>query len=109
MPRCPPPLADELLSSWLKRLARANYCTEDELCRYLGLRSGRAPETLADLAGVDVAGLCSILRLVRDDLVAMLIVEHHNFPIRCVNGGVKTSQVAAQKSATVDMACLSAV
>ena len=80
MPRCPPPLADELLSSWLKRLARANYCTEDELCRYLGLRSGRAPETLADLAGVDVAGLCSILRLVRDDLVAMLIVEHHNFP-----------------------------
>ena len=84
MPRCPPPLADELLSSWLKRLARANYCTEDELCRYLGLRSGRAPETLADLAGVDVAGLCSILRLVRDDLVAMLIVEHHNFPIRCV-------------------------
>ena len=26
-----------------------------------------------------------------------------------VNGGVKTSQVAAQKSATVDMACLSAV
>ena len=84
LPRCPPPLADELLSSWLKRLARANYCTEDELCRYLGLRSGRAPETLADLAGVDVAGLCSILRLVRDDLVAMLIVEHHNFPIRCV-------------------------
>ena len=84
LPRCPPPLADELLSSWLKRLARANYCTEDELCRYLGLRSGRAPETLADPAGVDVAGLCSILRLVRDDLVAMLIVEHHNFPIRCV-------------------------
>ena len=29
LPRCPPPLADELLSSWLKRLARANYCTED--------------------------------------------------------------------------------
>ena len=28
---------------------------------------------------------------------------------RGVNGGVKTSQVAAQKSATVDMACLSAV
>ena len=28
---------------------------------------------------------------------------------QAVNGGVKTSQVAAQKSATVDMACLSAV
>ena len=34
--------------------------------------------------------------------VAMLNGAH-------VNGGVKTSQVAAQKSATVDMACLSAV
>ena len=30
-------------------------------------------------------------------------------PSANVNGGVKTSQVAAQKSATVDMACLSAV
>ena len=29
--------------------------------------------------------------------------------LSAVNGGVKTSQVAAQKSATVDMACLSAV
>ena len=37
--------------------------------------------------------------------------EHltYRFTGQHVNGGVKTSQVAAQKSATVDMACLSAV
>ena len=35
-------------------------------------------------------------------------VSHWNSG-QSVNGGVKTSQVAAQKSATVDMACLSAV
>lgn len=84
LPRRPPPLADELLSSWIKRLARTNYCTEEELCRYIGLRLGRAPEALADFAGIDVARLCNILRLARDDLVAMLIVEHDNFPIPCI-------------------------
>ena len=84
LPRRPPPLANELLSSWIKRLARTNYCTKEELCRYLGLSLDRAPEALVGFAGIDAARLCSILRLARDDLIAMLIVEHHNFPIRCV-------------------------
>ena len=62
-----------------------------------------APETLADLAGVDVAGLCSILRLVRDDLVAMLIVEHHNFPIRCISSTALI--VSPKQGATLPLLC----
>ncbi|MEO1189713.1 MAG: TniQ family protein [Pseudomonadota bacterium] len=37
LPRRPPSLRDELLSSWIGRLARANHCSVDELCSYLGL------------------------------------------------------------------------
>ncbi|PHS19454.1 MAG: hypothetical protein COA78_00780 [Blastopirellula sp.] len=51
LPRRPPPLTDELLSSWMLRLALANHCAVDELCRYLGLQRGRAPETVAELEG----------------------------------------------------------
>ena len=44
-------------------------------------------------------------------MIRMLLVGYSSASRRhrSVNGGVKTSQVAAQKSATVDMACLSAV
>ena len=38
-----------------------------------------------------------------------MVVRPNYLVVYVVNGGVKTSQVAAQKSATVDMACLSAV
>ena len=51
LPRCPPPLADELLSSWLKRLARANYCTGDE------------EMSCADISGCARAGLPKRLRI----------------------------------------------
>ncbi len=84
LPRCSPPLNDELLSSWLTRLARANHCAVEELCRYLKLRGGRAPETMAELADVDFDRLVPLLRTSRRKLVSMLLDEHDSFPIQCI-------------------------
>lgn len=74
----------KLLSSWINRLAHANHCAEDEFCRYIGLGPGGCPETRAELSGVNIANLCNIIRLARSDLAAKLLVEHRNFPIRCI-------------------------
>ena len=84
LPRCPPPVSDELLSSWIKRLACANHCAEDELCKYLGLQGGRAPETLAELVGVDLVWFCNLLRLKRKDLAVMLLEDRPSFPFGCI-------------------------
>lgn len=52
LPRRPPPARDELLSSWIARLARANHCSGEELCGYIGLRQGRVPEYVGELGYV---------------------------------------------------------
>ena len=49
------------------------------------------------------------LKTLRLDGMAEAFAKMQSQDGTAVNGGVKTSQVAAQKSATVDMACLSAV
>lgn len=48
LPCRPSPFEDELLSSWVTRLARANHCSFEELSGYLGLEQGKVPETVAE-------------------------------------------------------------
>lgn len=67
LPFRPPPARDELLSSWIGRLAKANHCSAEELCGYLGLGQGRVPERINDLGQVDWARLCSAVQLTRHD------------------------------------------
>lgn len=84
LPRRPVPLRDELLSSWIARLADANHCSAPELCGYLGLAGERPPETLEELAGVDIERLCSITCLARSDLNRMLLKRRAGFPVECI-------------------------
>lgn len=85
LPRRPAPYQDELLSSWIARLAEANYCSVPELCRYLGLAQERPPETLSELAGVDIDGLCAMLRLPPKALGRMLLGRCKEFPVECIS------------------------
>ncbi|WP_161489461.1 TniQ family protein [Aquicoccus porphyridii] len=85
LPRRPAPFQDELLSSWITRLADANYCSVPELCRYLGLAQERPPETLTDLIGVDTDRFCATLRLPPEELDSMLIQRRAEFPIECIS------------------------
>lgn len=85
LPRRPAPFQDELLSSWIARLAQANYCSVPELCRYLGLAQERPPETQSDLAGVDIGGFCATIRLPPEELDSMLIQRRADFPIECIS------------------------
>lgn len=85
LPRCPAPFQDELLSSWIARLADANYCTLPELCRYLGLDQERPPETQSDLAGVDLDRFCTLLHMPSDKLDRMLLKRQIGFPVECIS------------------------
>lgn len=71
LPFRPPPARDELLSSWIGRLAQANHCSVEDLCGYLGLGQGRVPERINDLGQVDWARLCSAVQLTRHEIAAM--------------------------------------
>jgi hypothetical protein len=78
LPRRPAPAEDEVLSSWIARLAKANHCSRKELCGYLDLSVRRLPETLQDLDGVPLTHLLHALRLVPAELDAMLIERRTN-------------------------------
>jgi len=73
LPRRPPPLCDELLSSWLTRLAQANHCSTEELCGYLGLQRGRVPDRSSDLEQVCVGRLCAAVGRKRTEIAAMTL------------------------------------
>ena len=73
LPRRPPPLCDELLSSWLTRLAQANHCSTEELCGYLGLQRGRVPDRESDLEQVCVERLCAAVGRKRTEIAAMTL------------------------------------
>jgi hypothetical protein len=75
LPFRPPPARDELLSSWIGRLAKANHCSAEELCGYLGLGQGRVPERINDLGQVDWARLCSAVQLTRHEIAAMTLPD----------------------------------
>jgi hypothetical protein len=73
LPRRPPPLCDELLSSWLTRLAQANHCSTEELCGYLGLQRGRVSDRSSDLEQVCVDRLCAAVGRKRTEIAAMTL------------------------------------
>ena len=84
LPRRPAPFHDELLSSWIARLARANHCSVSEFCGYLELVGKRAPEVPKELSGADINRLCPITRLARDDVNGMLLKRKAEFPVESV-------------------------
>lgn len=85
LPRRPPPIPDELLSSWIRRLARANHCSFEDLCGYLGLGQGRVPEVRNDLGQVNWARLCSAVQRTRYEIEAMTLPDTTHLPVQCVS------------------------
>ena len=75
LPFRPPPARDELLSSWIGRLAKANHCSVEELCGYLGLGQGREPEFGSDLRLVNWAKLCAVVQRTPDEIAAMALPD----------------------------------
>ena len=103
LPFRPPPIHDELLSSWIGRLANANHCSLEELCGYLGLRQGRVPESTSDLGDVDWARICAALQRSQTEIAAMIFpgtmyhsaryVSRHDFQY-CPRCAEKTPDLA---------------
>jgi hypothetical protein len=85
LPRRPPRVPDELLSSWVRRLARANHCSVEDLCGYLGLGQGRVPERKNDLGQVNWARLCLGVQQTRDEIEAMTLPDTSHLPVQCVS------------------------
>ena len=85
LPFRPPPARDELLSSWIGRLAKANHCSVDELYAYLGLGQGRVPECASDLRGANWARLCEAVRRSPDEIVAMTLPDTMHHSVQCVS------------------------
>ncbi len=75
LPFRPPPARDELLSSWIDRLAKANHCSTEELCGYLGLGQGRVPECAGDLRAANWARLGGAVQRSRDEIVSMALPD----------------------------------
>ena len=71
LPFRPPPIHDELLSSWISRLANANHCSVEEFCGYLGLGQGRVPECTSDLGVVNWSRTCAALQRPQIEIAAM--------------------------------------
>ena len=84
LPRRPPPARDELLASWNGRLAKANHCSAEELCGYLGMGQGRVPEHASDLRVADWVRLCAALQRTRDEIAAMALPDTMHHSVRCV-------------------------
>ena len=84
LPRRPPPLQDELLSSWVTRLAEANYCSVPELLGYLGFSGDKPPETSHDLRGANIDRFGSLAHLPSSDIQCMLLKRRAGFPVECV-------------------------
>ena len=85
LPRRPPPVRDELLSSWIKRLAQANHCSIEDLSGYLGVGQGRVPERMNDLVQVNWARLCSAVLQTRDEIEAMTLPDTSHLSVQCVS------------------------
>lgn len=85
LPRRPPPVSDELLSSWVRRLAQANHCYVEDLCGYLGLGQGRSPERMNDLGQVNWARICSAVQRTRDEIEAMVLPDTTHLPVQWVS------------------------
>lgn len=73
LPFRPTPVCDELLSSWIGRLAIANHCDAQELCRYLGLKQGRVPVWQSEVGCADLSRLCRAVQLCETDVLEMTL------------------------------------
>ncbi|RMC30785.1 TniQ family protein [Paracoccus alkanivorans] len=82
LPCRPSPERDELLSSWIGRLAKANHCSAEELCGYLGLGQGRVPEFASDLRVVNWVQLCAALQWSPDEVAAMTLPDAVHYAVR---------------------------
>lgn len=85
LPRRPPPARDELLSSWIARLARANHCSVEELCGYIGLRQGRVPVCESELGHVNWARLRAAVQKTPDAIAAMTLPDTTHLPVQCIS------------------------
>lgn len=85
LPHRPPPARDELLSSWIARLARANHCSVEELCGYIGLRQGKVPECAGDLGHVNWARLRAAVQRTPDVITAMTLPDTTHLPVQCIS------------------------
>jgi len=85
LPRRPPPVHDELLSSWIGRLAKANHCSVEQLCGYLSLKHGRVPKLSDDLEHVNWARLCAAVQQTADEIIAMTLPDTMHLPLKCVS------------------------
>lgn len=84
LPKRPLPKKDELLSSWIVRLAQANYCSVEEMCGYLGIVSGKPPETEADLNGIAIERFYTLIGLTPDIISGMVLERRKAFPVECI-------------------------
>lgn len=85
LPRRPPPVRDELLSSWIRRLAQANHCSVEDLRGYLGLGQSRVPELMNDLEQANWGRFCSAVQRTRDEIEAMALPDTTHLPVLCVS------------------------
>lgn len=85
LPCRPPPLKDELLSSWITRLARANHCSVEEFCGYLGFEQGKVPETVAELENGNLDHLSFLVQLPASEVAAMTLPDGIRFEIQYVS------------------------
>lgn len=80
-----PPIEDELLSSWITRLAHANHCSVEEFCGYIGLEQGRVPESVAELENANLAYLSFLVQLSATDVAAMTLPDGIRFEVQYVS------------------------
>lgn len=85
LPFRPPPARDELLSSWIGRLAKANQCSVEELCGYLGLGQGGVPECASDIRVVNWGRLCGAVQRTSDEIAAMTLPDAMHHCVRYVS------------------------
>tara|TARA_R110002110_G_scaffold143462_2_gene332315 strand:+ start:2634 stop:3593 length:960 start_codon:yes stop_codon:yes gene_type:complete len=85
LPCRPPPIEDELLSSWITRLAHANHCSVEEFCGYLGFEQGRVPETVAELENGNLDHLSFLVQLPASEVAAMTLPDGIRFEVQYVS------------------------
>ena len=85
LPCRPPPIEDELLSSWITRLAQANHCSVQEFCGYLGFEQGRVPETVAELENGNLDHLSFLVQLPISEVTAMTLPDGIRFEVQYVS------------------------
>lgn len=85
LPCRPTPFEDELLSSWIMRLAQANHCTFKELKGYLGFEKGAIPATVDELNQWNLHRLSLLVQHPADKIAAMTLPYGKRFNVQFVS------------------------